>query len=356
MKLTRVFRNSIGAAVIAGALMFAPAANARVFVSVGIAPPAIPVYVQPPCPGYGYIWTPGYWAYGPSGYYWIDGAWVLPPYEDALWTPGYWGFDDDAYFWNPGYWGLNVGYYGGINYGFGYFGTGFYGGYWRDHHFYYNGEYNRFGFRGHDSYVYHQRVGHYDGRPGGLAFARYDARRGNTGFRGSGINGRTYNRDQAGFRNGYMANGSRPNSISAQRGNTQSFGSGYTAQRGRGFGGGNSQAYRGSYSGVQPSRTYQSGNAGQFRGGSNTYSSPQARGYSGNSSMQSRSYSAPAQARGYSGGNYSGGGRASFGGASAGGGSFHGGGGGGGFHGGGGGGGFHGGGGGGGSHGGGGRR
>jgi len=125
MKLTRVFRNSIGAAVVAGALMLAPTtANAGVFVSVGIAPPAIPVYVQPPCPGYGYIWTPGYWAYGPDGYYWIDGAWVLPPYEGALWTPGYWGWGDDSYFWNPGYWGLSVGYYGGINYGFGYFGTG----------------------------------------------------------------------------------------------------------------------------------------------------------------------------------------------------------------------------------------
>ena len=38
-------------------------AQARVFVSVNIAPPALPVYEQPPIPGPDYIWTPGYWAY-----------------------------------------------------------------------------------------------------------------------------------------------------------------------------------------------------------------------------------------------------------------------------------------------------
>ena len=37
-----------------------------------------------------------------------------------------------------GYSGPHVGFYGGIDYGFGYFGSGFVGGYWRDHEFYYN--------------------------------------------------------------------------------------------------------------------------------------------------------------------------------------------------------------------------
>jgi WXXGXW repeat (2 copies) len=36
-------------------------------ISVHVAPPALPVYVQPPCPTPGYLWTPGYWAYGPAG-------------------------------------------------------------------------------------------------------------------------------------------------------------------------------------------------------------------------------------------------------------------------------------------------
>ena len=30
-------------------------------VFVGFAPPPLPVYEQPICPGEGYIWTPGYW-------------------------------------------------------------------------------------------------------------------------------------------------------------------------------------------------------------------------------------------------------------------------------------------------------
>jgi hypothetical protein len=111
---------------------------AGVFVSVRIGPPPLPVYVQPPCPGDGYIWTPGYWAYGPDGYYWVPGTWVVAPEPGFLWTPGYWGFSDGVYIWHAGYWGPHVGFYGGINYGFGYFGSGYEGGYWRDRHFYYN--------------------------------------------------------------------------------------------------------------------------------------------------------------------------------------------------------------------------
>ena len=47
----------------------APApAQVAVGVSVHIGPPALPVYVQPVCPGPRYIWTPGYWAWGDDGY------------------------------------------------------------------------------------------------------------------------------------------------------------------------------------------------------------------------------------------------------------------------------------------------
>jgi hypothetical protein len=111
---------------------------AGVFVSVNIAPPVLPVYEQPACPGDGYIWTPGYWAYGPEGYYWVPGTWVTPPTVGVLWTPGYWGWGNGAYVWHAGYWGPHIGFYGGVNYGFGYFGNGYEGGYWRDRHFYYN--------------------------------------------------------------------------------------------------------------------------------------------------------------------------------------------------------------------------
>jgi hypothetical protein len=119
-------------------LSLAAPSFAQVSVSVTIAPPVLPVYEQPPCPGDGYIWTPGYWAYGPDGYYWVPGTWATPPTVGLLWTPGYWGWHEGVYLWNVGYWGPHVGFYGGVNYGFGYVGTGYAGGYWRGRTFFYN--------------------------------------------------------------------------------------------------------------------------------------------------------------------------------------------------------------------------
>jgi hypothetical protein len=107
-------------------------------ISVRIAPPALPVYAQPICPGPGYLWTPGYWGWNEDGgYYWVPGTWVVAP-VGMLWTPGYWGFAGGFYGWHAGYWGPHVGFYGGINYGFGYGGVGFAGGEWRGGAFFYN--------------------------------------------------------------------------------------------------------------------------------------------------------------------------------------------------------------------------
>ena len=118
-------------------------ASAQVVLSVAIAPPALPVYTQPICPEEGYIWTPGYWSYtDDGGYFWVPGTWVEPPAVGLLWTPGYWGWNSGAYVWNAGYWGPQVGFYGGINYGFGYSGIGYGGGYWRGSNFFYNSRVN----------------------------------------------------------------------------------------------------------------------------------------------------------------------------------------------------------------------
>ncbi len=119
-------------------LSTASSAQIGIGISVRIGPPALPVYAQPICPGPGYLWTPGYWAWSDDdGYYWVPGTWVVAP-VGMLWTPGYWGFAGGLYGWHPGYWGPHVGFYGGINYGFGYGGVGFFGGEWRGGAFFYN--------------------------------------------------------------------------------------------------------------------------------------------------------------------------------------------------------------------------
>ena len=147
MTLSSKIRTMLFAVAFVAPMLTLPAkqANAGVFVGVAIAPPALPVYVQPPLPAEGYIWTPGYWGYGDAGYYWVPGVWVAPPRAGLLWTPGYWGFVGGLYGWHGGYWGPHVGFYGGVNYGFGYGGVGFFGGEWRGGVFAYNRAVANFG-------------------------------------------------------------------------------------------------------------------------------------------------------------------------------------------------------------------
>jgi hypothetical protein len=243
MKITRVLQSTILAVAIVGALLITPtAANARVFVSVGFAPPLIPVYEQPLAPGYGYIWTPGYWAYGDDGYYWVDGAWVYPPYVDALWTPG------------------------------------FYGGYWNGGRFFYNGAYNHLGF--HNGFVYNHPVAGFDGRPGGAAIARNEGnamRNGPESFnRGSALNGNSFanrgaeNRGANSFaqnRSSFNGNAGRSETNSQMRsyngGNAYAGGSrgSYAAPQSRGFSGG------GGYGGGARVSGGSAGGGGGFHGG-----------------------------------------------------------------------------------------
>ena len=139
LKCFGVFSWLLLTATLLATLTTSSAVSAQVVLSVTIAPPALPVYAQPVCPGEGYIWTPGYWSYSDDGgYFWVPGTWVEAPAVGLLWTPGYWGWANGAYIWNAGYWGPQVGFYGGINYGFGYIGTGYAGGYWTGGHFFYN--------------------------------------------------------------------------------------------------------------------------------------------------------------------------------------------------------------------------
>jgi hypothetical protein len=137
MRFIFSIRSLLFALVLLG-ISAASSAQIGIAVSIRIAPPELPVYEQPICPEDGYIWTPGYWAYGDGDYYWVPGTWVMAPEVGYLWTPGYWGGDGDDYIFHEGYWGTEVGFYGGISYGYGYFGHGYEGGRWDNGHFDYN--------------------------------------------------------------------------------------------------------------------------------------------------------------------------------------------------------------------------
>lgn len=121
-------------------MLLACLASSAQIISVTFAPPALPIYEQPLCPGEGYIWTPGYWAYDNNygDYFWVPGTWVLAPEPGLLWTPPYWAWANNVYLFHQGYWGPQVGFYGGIPYGYGYFGHGYEGGRWDHGQFYYN--------------------------------------------------------------------------------------------------------------------------------------------------------------------------------------------------------------------------
>jgi hypothetical protein len=106
--------------------------------TIGAPPPPLPVYAQPPAPAPNYQWNPGYWGHETVGYYWVPGTWAPPPRHGLYWTPGYWRHAGTGYGWNQGFWGPSVGFYGGVDYGFGYFGTGFVGGVWAGNNFRYN--------------------------------------------------------------------------------------------------------------------------------------------------------------------------------------------------------------------------
>ncbi len=137
MSITRSIRAPL---FVLALLAISAAAFAQFSISVSFAPPELPVYEQPLLPGEGYLWTPGYWAYAgdDDGYYWVPGTWVMAPEPGLLWTPAYWGWSGNGYAFHQGYWGEQVGFYGGVSYGYGYYGDGYQGGRWQGGQFYYN--------------------------------------------------------------------------------------------------------------------------------------------------------------------------------------------------------------------------
>jgi hypothetical protein len=114
--------------------IFETAPQATGDISAAAPPPPIPTEEQPLPPQDNLIWTPGYWASSDDtgDYNWVPGDWTAAPIEGYLWTPGYWFVQRGGFAWREGYWGPHVGFYGGVNYGYGYFGQGFIRGTWQD--------------------------------------------------------------------------------------------------------------------------------------------------------------------------------------------------------------------------------
>lgn len=138
MRALRLFAVPIIAVFVFLALPAPSSAQITIGFTIGAPPPPMPYYQVPEAPYQNYMWQPGYWAWGPAGYYWVPGTWVQPPQTGLYWTPGYWGYNNGYYGFNSGYWAPQVGFYGGVNYGAAYPGTGFYGGMWQPSGFSYN--------------------------------------------------------------------------------------------------------------------------------------------------------------------------------------------------------------------------
>ena len=100
----------------------------------------LPVYGQPICPGDGFLWTPatGRMTTASPITTGCQACWFRRRKSVSCGRRKAGGWGDGGYFFNEGYWGPTVGFYGGINYGFGYYGEGYGGGPWNNGHFFYN--------------------------------------------------------------------------------------------------------------------------------------------------------------------------------------------------------------------------
>ena len=121
-------------------LSLVPASSyAGVFISVGFAPPVLPVYEQPPCPQARLDVDArllGLWRRRLLSGSRARGCLLPMRVRFGLRRTG--AGRAGCYVFHTGYWGPHVGYYGGVNYGFGYMGIGFVGGRWHGHDFEYN--------------------------------------------------------------------------------------------------------------------------------------------------------------------------------------------------------------------------
>lgn len=69
-----------------------------------MAPPPPRVEPQPPSPGAGYLWAPGYYAFKSKAYEWTPGAWSRPPQPGLAWVAPTYVTTGGHYYFQPGRW------------------------------------------------------------------------------------------------------------------------------------------------------------------------------------------------------------------------------------------------------------
>jgi hypothetical protein len=117
---------TLAALIAFGAAAFAPLpamAQTDFQLYIGSAPPA-PMYERAPAVRRGYVWSPGYWAWGGHRHHWVPGSYVVerPGY---VYAPPSWRERGGRWYLQEGYWNPQVAMRGGERY---YGGDRYYGG------------------------------------------------------------------------------------------------------------------------------------------------------------------------------------------------------------------------------------
>ena len=73
-------------------------------VEVMQAPPPPQQEVQPPSPGAGQVWVPGFWQWNGSRHVWAAGHWTPPPQPNMAWDPPRWENQGGKYAFIEGRW------------------------------------------------------------------------------------------------------------------------------------------------------------------------------------------------------------------------------------------------------------
>lgn len=97
-------KNTLASIVVGLALSAAPALASAQGFEVTIAPPALRTEVQPPQPGPGFVWTPGYWNWNGAQHVWVNGQWAMPQQPGATYVPPRWERGRRGYRFEPGRW------------------------------------------------------------------------------------------------------------------------------------------------------------------------------------------------------------------------------------------------------------